>query len=256
MYRARVIPCLLLQDGGLVKTVKFKRPRYLGDPINAVKIFNEKEVDELVFLDIVAGRQGWEPPFDLLGQVTSECFMPLCYGGGVRSLEHMRRLFSLGIEKVALNTGAVESPELVSQAADRFGAQSVIVSIDVKRRLLGRPAVYTMGGTRSTGLDPVAWAREMERRGAGELLLTAIDRDGTMSGYDLPLIKQVVAAVRIPVVASGGAGSVRDLVAAVRQGGASAAAAGSLFVYQGPHRAVLINYPSPEELRDLSATGC
>lgn len=255
MYRARVIPCLLLRGGGLVKSIKFKRHRYLGDPINAVKIFNEKEVDELVFLDITASREGREPPFELLAQVTSECFMPVCYGGGVRSMEHIRRLFGIGVEKVALNTWAVQHPDLVSDAADQFGAQSVIVSIDVKRRWLGRAEVRTLGGTRRTGLDPVPWAREMERRGAGELLLTSIDRDGTMAGYDLALIRAVAGAVSIPVVACGGAGRVADLVAAVKEAGASAAAAGSMFVYQGPHRAVLINYPSAEELRDVIATG-
>lgn len=255
MLRTRVIPCLLLRNLGLVKTVKFKDPKYLGDPINIVRIFNDKEVDELVFLDITATVENRKPPFELVERIASECFMPLCYGGGVRSLEDMKALFTLGIEKVAVNSYAVENPAFIQAAADLFGSQSVIVSIDVKRNRRGRYEVFTHSGKKATGLDPVKFAAEMEEQGAGELLLSSIDRDGTMRGYDIELIRQVSGAVSIPVVACGGAAKVQDLVAAVKQGGASAAAAGSMFVFQGPHRAVLITYPTYQELQEALGKG-
>jgi cyclase len=243
----------LLRKQGLVKTIRFRNPTYVGDPTNAVRIFNDKEVDEMVFLDIAASGEARPPHFELLARIASECFMPLCYGGGVRAIADMRRLFTLGIEKVSLNTHAVECPEFVLEAAGIFGSSSVVVSIDVRRRMLGRYEVVTMGGRRKTGLDPVAFAVRMQEMGAGELLLTSVDRDGTGSGYDLDLVKAVSSAVSIPVIACGGAGSVRDLARAVREGGASAAAAGSLFVFHGPHRAVLITYPSPAELKSAFA---
>lgn len=249
MLRARVIPCLLLKDAGLVKTVRFKDPTYLGDPINVVKLFNDKEVDELVFLDIRATREDRKPPFAVLQKIASQCFMPLCYGGGVRTIEDMTRLFQMGIEKVAINTHAVENPAFVRAASDRFGAQSVVVSLDAKRNFFGRYEVMIRGGSKSTGIDPVRLAVEMERHGAGELLINSIDRDGTMAGYDLELIRRISSAVSIPVVACGGAGNLGDLAAVVKAGGASAAAAGSVFVFQGPRRAVLISYPGPLELQ-------
>lgn len=249
MLPARVIPCLLLRNQGLVKTIRFKNPTYIGDPTNAVRIFNDKEVDELVFLDITAARQRLSPQFDLLARMTSECFMPLCYGGGVRTIADMRRLFALGIEKVAINTHAVERPEFVREAADLFGSSSVVVSIDVRKRMLGGYEVVTMGAQRRTGLDPLTFAMEMERQGAGEILLNSVDRDGTMSGYDLDLTRAVAGGVGIPVIACGGAGSLADVVSVISDGGASAAAAGSLFVFHGPHRAVLITYPSPADLK-------
>jgi imidazole glycerol-phosphate synthase subunit HisF len=249
MLRTRVIPCLLLKDGGLVKTVRFKSPTYLGDPINIVKIFNDKEVDELVFLDITASPEGRRPNLDLLGQITTECFMPLCYGGGVRTVDDVRELVALGVEKVAINTRAAANPEFVRDAADLVGSSSVVVSIDVKRSLLGRYEVVTEGGRRKTGRDPVAFAEEVERQGAGEILLNSVDRDGTMQGYDLELVRRVTSAVGIPVIACGGAGTVQHLADAVRRGGASAVAAGSMFVFQGKHRAVLVNTPAEAELR-------
>lgn len=249
MIRTRVIPCLLLRNLGLVKTVKFKDPKYLGDPINVIKIFNEKEVDELVFLDISATVENKRPPLALLVNIASECFMPLGYGGGIRNLEDVKTILNIGVEKVIINSYAVENPDFVRAAADLAGSQSVVVSIDVKRSLLGKYEVYTRSGTRATGLDPIRFAVEMKQRGAGEILLNAIDRDGTMQGYDLELIKRVSMAVDIPVVACGGAGNVQHLGEAVKLGGASAAAAGSMFVFQGPHRAVLISYPTPKELR-------
>jgi cyclase len=251
MIRTRVIPCLLLRNLGLVKTVRFRDPKYLGDPINIVKIFNDKEVDELVFLDITATVENKKPPFGLLEKIASECFMPLGYGGGVRSLEDMRTLFGIGIEKVSVNSYAVENPPFIRAAADLFGSQSVVVSMDVKKNRRGKYEVFTHSGQRATGLDPVKFAVEMEKQGAGELLLNSIDRDGTMQGYDLDLIKQVTGAASIPVIACGGASKVQDLAAVVKQGGASAAAAGSMFVFHGPHRAVLISYPSPKELQAI-----
>lgn len=251
MIVTRVIPCLLLRNQGLVKTVKFREPKYLGDPINVVRIFNDKEVDELVLLDITATPERRGPQFDFIADLASECFMPLAYGGGVRSVGEVKRLCSLGVEKVAINTHAVEHPEFVSAAAAVVGSSSVIVSIDVKRDFWGRYRVYTSGGRVATGLDPVAHAVEMERRGAGEILLNSIDRDGTMKGYDLDLIRRVTQAVGVPVVACGGAGRVEDLAAAVQEAGAAAAGAGSMFVFKGPHRAVLISYPPPDELRAL-----
>lgn len=250
MIQTRVIPCLLLRNQGLVKTVRFSEPKYLGDPINIVRIFNDKEVDELVFLDITATLEKKEPPYELLERITSECFMPLCYGGGVRDIATMTRLYAMGIEKVALNTAAVENPQLVADAAEIFGSQSVIVSIDAKKKLFGGYEVYTNGGRKATGLAPLQHAKEMTRRGAGEILLNSIDRDGTMKGYDLALVRSVSAEVEVPVVACGGAATIDDLSAVVNEAGASAAAAGSMFVFQGPHRAVLISYPPAAQLRE------
>lgn len=252
MYRARVMPCLLLKGDGLVKTVRFRQPKYVGDPINAVRIFNEKEVDELIFLDITATPERRAPPFDRLRDIASECFMPMCYGGGIRTMDHARRLFGLGVEKVSLNTAAAETPELITELATVFGSQSIIASMDVKRDWLGRPRVFTHCGTKNTGHDPVKYVREMAERGAGEVFLNSIDRDGTMGGLDLELITEVTAAVQIPVIACGGAGSVTDLAKAVAAG-ASGVAAGSLFVFTGPHRAVMIGYPSAAEMREAFA---
>ena len=248
MLRTRVIPCLLLKGRGLVKTVKFKNPKYLGDPINVIKIFNDKEVDELVFLDITATVENKRPPFSLLENIASECFMPLGYGGGIRSLEDVKTILGLGVEKIAINTYAIENPHFVTEAADFAGSQSVVVSIDVKKNSLGKYEVFTHSGCQATGLDPVKFAVEMEKIGAGELFLNSIDRDGTMQGYDLDLVRRVTGAVNIPVVACGGAGNIQHLGEVVRQG-ASAAAAGSMFVFQGLLRAVLISYPTSRELK-------
>jgi len=248
MLTTRVMPCLLVDDGRLVKTIRFKKPTYIGDPVNAIKIYNEKEVDELILLDITATRQNRRPPFGLIEKVASECFMPLTYGGGVRLLDDMKTIFSLGVEKIAMNSQAAENPGFVRQAADRFGSQSLVVSIDVKKDFWGRVRIWTHGGTKMIAQEPAAYARNMEACGAGELLVNSISRDGTMTGYDLELLRQVTAAVSIPVIALGGAGSVDDIVAAVADGGAAAAAAGSLFVYQGKGTGVLINFPPRIEL--------
>ena len=249
MIRPRVIPCLLLKNDGLVKTVRFKDPKYLGDPINIVRIFNDKEVDEFIFLDILATTENRRPNFELLKKITSECFMPLGYGGGIREMDDVKTLLSLGIEKVILNTVAVEDPAFVTEVADYAGSQAVVVSMDVKKGFLGKYEVVTHSGKTGTGLDPVRHAQEMEKRGAGELFVNSIDRDGMMQGYDLELIRRVAEAVNVPVVACGGAGNIQHLAEAIQQGGASAAAAGSMFVFQGPLRGVLISYPSQEELR-------
>lgn len=248
MLRTRVIPCLLLKNEGLVKTVKFKNPKYVGDPLNAVKIFNDKEVDELVFLDITATIENRKPPFKLISQIASECFMPFCYGGGIRSMEDIAELFKLGVEKIAVNSSAFANPSLITHAADRFGSQSIVVSMDVKKNFFGAYRVFTHGGRKSTKLDAVEFAVRMQELGAGELFLNSIDRDGTMQGYDLDLIKSVSESVRIPVIACGGARSVDDFADAIKKGGASAVSAGSMFVFQGQYRAVLITYPSITEL--------
>lgn len=250
MIRPRVIPCLLLKNGGLVKTVKFKDPKYLGDPINIVRIFNDKEVDELIFLDITATLEKRPPPFELLGKITSECFMPLGYGGGIRALDEVKRLLGIGIEKIVLNTSAIENPALVRAAADYAGSQAVVISLDVKRSVFGKYEVYTHSGQKATGFDPVRFAVEMEKQGAGELFVNSIDRDGTMLGYDLELVRRVADSVQVPVVACGGAGNIQHLADAIH-GGASAAAAGSLFVFHGPLRGVLISYPSQQELHRI-----
>lgn len=249
--RARVIPCLLLKGQGLVKTVKFKDPKYLGDPINIVRIFNDKEVDEIVLLDITATPENRPPQFDRLKDIVSEVFIPLAYGGGIRSMEDVRILFSIGIEKIVLNTSSFENPAIIRAAADHAGSQAVVVSIDVKRNLFGKYEVYTRCGLKKTGVDPVEHAVAVEKLGAGEIIVNSIDRDGTMQGYDLDLVQKVADAVTIPVVACGGAGNLQHLADAIKTGHASAAAAGSLFVFQGPLRGVLISYPMPKDLERL-----
>lgn len=246
----RVMPCLLLRNSKLVKTVRFKDPDYIGDPVNAVKIYNDKEVDELIFLDITATTENKPPNFKTIGEIASECFMPMTYGGGVRSIEDMRRIYWLGAEKIAINTYAVENPGVISKAAEIFGNQSVLVAIDVKRKVLGGYEVFTHGGKKGARMDPVEWAMKAAELGAGEILLTSIDRDGTYEGYDTELIRKVSQTVSVPIIACGGAGKVEDFAKAVGAG-ASACAAGSMVVYQGKGRGVLINFPSQKELRAI-----
>ena len=250
MLRTRVIPCLLLRNRGLVKTVKFKDPAYVGDPLNAVKIFNEKEVDEIIVLDTLASVDAGAPPqFDLISDIASQCFMPLAYGGGVRTLDDIHRLMTLGVEKVSINTAAIERPQFINDAAERFATSTIIVAIDYRRELFGKLRVYTRGGKRRTGRELADFAREAAERGAGELLINSIDRDGTMNGYDLDTLRRVTESVGVPVIACGGAGQLGHFAAAVKKGGVSAVAAGSMFVFHGKHRAVLINYPLISELR-------
>jgi cyclase len=248
----RVIPCLLLQDGGLVKTTRFGRPRYVGDPINAVRIFNDKAVDELVLFDIAASRTGREPDYELIACIAGECFMPLCYGGGIRTLAQARRIVAAGVEKIAVNSAALDDPALLPALAQELGASSVVAGVDVRRDWLGRTRVYHPGRRRLTWRDPARHAATLARAGAGEIFLNDVDRDGTGAGFDTALIRRVAGAVGVPVVACGGASRLADMRAAVHSG-ASAAAAGSLFVFYGPHRAVLINYPDYSTVRQLFA---
>lgn len=248
MLNVRVMPCLLLKEASLVKTVKFKKYNYIGDAINTVKIFNQMEVDELVFLDITATLENRKPNFSLIQDIASECFMPLSYGGGIKDIEDIRKLFRIGVEKVIINSYAFENPTFIKTLSGTFGCQSIIASIDVKRRFGGAYEVYIQGGRKKTGKDPVTYAKYVEKMGAGEILLNSIDRDGTWSGYDIHLAQKVTSQVNVPVISCGGAGKTKDFTEVVRVGGASAVAAGSMFVYQGKDLGVLINFPAREEL--------
>jgi imidazole glycerol-phosphate synthase subunit HisF len=249
VIHSRVIPYLLLKDKGLVKTVKFKTPKYLGDPRNVVKIFNEKEVDELIILDILATPEKRSIQFDLIQEIVSEAFMPVAYGGGIRNIDDARKVLALGVEKIVINTYAIENPSFIREVADLLGSQSVVVCMDVKKNFVGKYKVFTHGGRKAFVLDPATVAKQMEKAGAGELVVNSIERDGTMMGYDLELIRSVVNSVNIPVIACGGAGRVDDFRDAIKKGGASAVAAGSFFVFEGRHRAVLISYPEQAELK-------
>ncbi len=248
MFRPRVIPVLLLKNNGLVKSVKFKDFRYIGDPINAVKLFNDLKADELVFLDILASKENRTISLDFVDKVGNEANMPFAVGGGISRIEDIEQIIKAGAEKVVINTCATERPDFIKEAAEVFGSSTIVVSIDVKKKVFGKKQVYAFGGRKSTGLDPVNFARLIEDMGAGEILINSIDKDGTMSGYDLELVNSVASAVTIPVVASGGASNHDDFRAAV-DSYASAVAAGSMFVYHGPRKAVLINYPDPADLK-------
>jgi len=251
LLRTRVIPALLLKNDGLVKTIRFKDPTYVGDPINAVKIFNDKEVDELLFIDIQATREKRTPNFELVSRISREAFMPFGYGGGIRNLEDVNKLLRLGVEKVSINAYAIENPDFIKKAAQNVGSQSVVASIDVRQDSSGRHWVFDYRSGTTTKLDPVTSAILMEKNGAGEILLNSVDRDGTFSGYDINIIRKVSSSVGIPVIALGGAGKIQDFAEAVKVGGASAVAAGSFFVFHGPHRAVLITYPAKNELKKV-----
>jgi cyclase len=244
MLRPRIIPCLLVHNKGLVKTVQFGNPKYVGDPINAVKIFNEKEVDELIVVDIDASARGVEPDYVMIRNLAAECRMPLCYGGGVKTVEQAVRIIKMGVEKVALSSAAVENPALVSEIARFVGSQSVVVVLDVKKDRKGTYEVWTHNGTRNTHQDPVAIAQRLEKLGAGEVTLNSIEQDGVMKGYDLAITRRVRDAVSVPMTVLGGAGSLRDIESLIREFGIIGAAAGSLFVFKGVYKAVLINYPS------------
>lgn len=243
MLRVRVIPALLLDNESLVKTRQFRKPSYIGDPCNTVRIFNELEVDELAFLDITATPQGRSPNFALLADIASECFMPLSYGGGIATFDDAARVFDIGFEKIVLNSHVHARSQLIGEIAKVYGSQAVVVGIDVKRDWFGRKRVVTHSARKTQAPDPVGWARRVEGLGAGELIVTSVDREGTWLGYDIDLIGQVSEAVSIPVIAHGGAGGVADLVAAVRQGGASSVAVGSMVVFQKKGFGVLVNFP-------------
>lgn len=253
MTRPRVIPVMLLADGGLVKTVRFKRPHYLGDPINAVRIFNDKRVDELILLDIEATSKR-RVDYAWIEAIVSEAFMPVAYGGGIRSIEQCDQLFRLGIEKLVFNTAVIERPEVIRAAAARFGSQSIVAAIDVRRDLWTRPRAYIRNGGTSSGLPPIALAKRCEAMGVGELMVTSVAREGTFEGYELELLKSIADAVSVPVIANGGAGHVRHLGDAIRHAGCSAAAAGSLFVFAGKGEGVLITYPSEHEIQEYCST--
>lgn len=247
MLRPRIIPSLLIQDNGLVKTVNFKNPKYVGDPINAVKIFNEKEVDELAIFDIDASVLGKEPNYSLIERLANQSMMPLCYGGGVKNIEQARKIFSFGIEKIALSSSIINNPNLISQIADRVGGQSVIVVLDIKKKLLGGYEIYTHNGKKSTGLNPIKFVQEAQKLGAGEIIINSIDRDGMMKGYDLELIAKIRERITLPLTVLGGAGSLNDIEKVIDAHGVIGVAAGSLFVFKGPYKAVLINYPTQIE---------
>ena len=243
MLRPRIIPCLLVKGGALHKTVKFGEGKYVGDPLNAVRIFNEKEVDELIVVDIDATAQGRAPDYNLIRSLAAECRMPLCYGGGVTTVKQIEEIISLGVEKVALSSSAVTNPELVTAGAQRVGNQSIVVVMDVKKTTKGYE-IFTRNASYATGLLPTDFARRMEEMGAGEIVINSIDRDGTMEGYDLELASQVRDVTTLPMTVLGGAKSMQDIAALVQKFGIIGAAAGSLFVFKGVYRAVLINYPN------------
>lgn len=247
MLRPRIIPSLLVHENGLVKTVNFKDPKYVGDPINAVKIFNEKEVDELAVFDIDATVLGKEPNYSLIERLASQSMMPLCYGGGVKTVEQAQKIFSLGIEKIALSSAVLQNPSLITEISDRVGAQSVIVVLDVKKKLLGGYEVYTHNGKKATGINPFKFAEEAQKLGAGEIVINSIDKDGVMKGYDMDLISKIREKITVPMTVLGGAGSLEDIEKVIDKHGVIGVAAGSLFVFKGPYKAVLINYPTQIE---------
>lgn len=253
MLRTRVIPVLLMRNESLVKTIHFSDAVYVGDPCNTVRIFNELEVDELIFLDIAATVDKCEPSWNVLSEIASECFMPLGYGGGIRSLEDARRVFEIGYEKIILNSAAIDDPDLVTKIANLYGSQAVIVSIDVKTNLMSRPKVFSRGGRLNTGFSPVYWAKAAENLGAGEIMLTSISREGSWSGFDIHLIKSVADAVSIPVIAHGGCGNLEDIRKAVKDGNASSVALGSMIVFQKKGMGVLINFPDRDKLETMLA---
>ncbi len=249
MLLPRIIPVLLLRGDALVKTVRFKNPGYIGDPINTVRIFNELEVDELCFLDITATNEKRLPNLKILSEIADECFMPLAYGGGLNDFETVKKIFSIGFEKVVLNSVTHSAPAFITKVAEHYGNQAVVVSIDVKKNFFGKYEVWSHAGKSNTKKNPVAWAQEVESLGAGEILLTSIDREGTWSGFDLDLIRKVTEALSIPVIAHGGAGKVEHIGEAIKKGGASAVALGSMVVYQQKGMGVLVNFPDKEKLR-------
>ncbi len=251
MFLPRIIPVLLLKGKGLVKTVKFKDPKYIGDPINAVKIFNDLKSDELVFLDIVASKEGRTVSVDLVKDIGDEAFMPFGVGGGISSISQIEQLLKAGAEKVIINTNFILKPELIEEAAKVFGSQSIVVSIDVKKTFFGKYECWIKDGSENSKLNPVDLAKKAETSGAGELIINSIDFDGMMTGYDIELIKSISDFVSVPVVACGGAGNTEHLFKGYSDGNAHALAAGSMFVFHGPRRAVLINYPSKNELIQL-----
>lgn len=251
MLHPRIIPCLLIKDKGLVKTVKFKDPKYVGDPINAVKIFNEKESDELMVVDIDATAEGREPDYKMIENLASECRMPLCYGGGIKTAEQAQKIFNLGVEKIAISSAAIDNYNLVSEIAEQVGAQSVVIVIDVKKSLLGGYTAYTKNGTKKSKIDIFKFIKELQETGIGEIVINSIDNDGCMCGFDANLIDKVKAITKVPLTVLGGAGSLQDVAGLIHKYGIIGISAGSLFVFKGKYRAVLISYPKPEDKNKL-----
>lgn len=251
MLQKRVIPCLLLHKGGLYKTQKFKRPTYIGDPINAIKIFNEKEVDELMFIDIDATVEKKEPDYKMIEDIAGECFMPLCYGGGIKNIEQMQKIYALGVEKISISSQAIFNPKLIKEASGLFGNQSVIVTVDIKKDFWGKDKVFTHNGKKNTKIDILAFIKNIEILGAGEIVVNSINLDGMMTGYDISLLKEIKKIVNVPIVALGGAGNLEHIKEVFEGSHVDAVACGSMFVYQGALKGVLINYPPYQKIQDL-----
>lgn len=251
MLQKRLIPALLLRDDALVKTVRFDKPSYIGDPVNTVRIFNELEVDELVFLDITATNENRAPNLRILREIADECFMPLGYGGGLNNFDMVQSIFEIGFEKVILNSVMHTRPEFVTEIADHYGNQAVVASIDVKKNFWGNYEVWSHSGKRNTKKNPVSWAQELEKLGAGEILLTSIDREGTWLGYDVQLTKNIAEAVNIPLIANGGAGNLDHIKEVVNEGKASSVALASMVVYQQKGMGVLVNFPEKTSLKQF-----
>ena len=251
MLQKRIIPCLLINDHSLIKTIKFKNYRYIGNPSNTIRIFNELEVDEIVLLDIFASSLNNEPDYEIIEEVSSECFMPLTYGGGIKTVDEVKKILSIGVEKVVINSSAISNKLFIKDLAKNFGSQCIVGSIDIRKNIFGKYVVFSKNGTQRSPINPVEWALEMEDQGVGELLVTSIDRDGTWSGYDTELIKIIMDNVSIPVIANGGAGSLIDIDKLFKKTSCSAAAASSLFVYQKKGMGVLINFPEIKDYIDI-----
>jgi cyclase len=251
MLKTRIIPCLLLHDGGLVKTEKFKKPKYVGDPINAVRLYNDMEVDELIFLDIDASKQKRQPDFAVIKDLATECFMPFAYGGGIQNIEQIERILSIGVEKVIINNACLENLKLIEETAKHFGSSTIIVAIDIKKELFGPYKIFNHVKNKNTNLNPLDYAVRIAEAGAGEIFVNNVDREGTYSGFDIEILSQLNQKVSCPLIACGGAASLEDMKKAVSLTGVSAVAAGSVFVYQGPHRAVLISYPAQKQLKEI-----
>jgi cyclase len=249
MLQTRVIPCLLLKDESLVKTVNFKKPGYIGDPVNTARIFNELEVDELTLLDITATNEKRKPNFKILSELANECFMPLAYGGGINNFDDAKKIFQIGIEKVIINSAAYTNPTFITQLASHFGNQAVVASIDVKKNMFGKYQVYSNSGNKKQKVEVVAWAKKLEELGAGEILLTAIHQEGTWKGFDIDLINSIASVVDIPVIANGGAANLKDIEEVVKKGNASAVSLGSMVVYQNKGMGVLVNFPEQKKLK-------
>lgn len=252
MLYPRIIPCLLMKRNGLVKTIKFDKPKYVGDPLNAVKIFNEKEVDELIILDIDATTSNSEPKYKLIESLAIECRMPLCYGGGIKNTEQAQRILGLGVEKVALSSAAISNPKIVCDLAKIVGSQSVAVVLDVKKYFMGKKYyIVTHNGIINTKMDPETTVKILEDQGVGEIIVNSYDLDGSMAGYDIKLLDKIRKSIRVPITALGGAGNLQDIGEIIRRYGVIGAAAGSMFVFKGKYRAVLINYPSTFDKNNL-----